>query len=208
MLNKLYYISQGSSEQEQLADIESALIAGCKLIQLRFKTNDKKVLLRLAQQVRTLTSQHQAVFIVNDHVDVALEVAADGVHVGLDDTPVEEVRKLLGAGKIIGGTANNLADVKQRINENCDYIGLGPLRFTETKSNLSPTLGYSGYQTIVESLHRENQYPVIYAIGGITQSDIRVLQTIGIHGIAVSGLISKSLNKPELVNDLTELLNN
>jgi len=109
----------------------------------------------------------------------------------------------LGNHKIIGGTANTLEDVLQRATEDCDYIGLGPFRFTSTKENLSPILGLEGYRDILSKLQEQNIPIPVYAIGGIELSDIENLINTGLHGIAVSGLITES---PQLITQLNEKL--
>lgn len=192
MSDKLQYISQGSTAEAQLHNIQNALTIGCKWIQLRWKTISKEEFMPVAQQVKEWCKEHNATFIINDYVDWAKEVNADGIHLGLDDTHIEEARKFLGENKIIGGTANTYEHVLQRIEEGCDYIGLGPFKFTTTKENLSPILGLEGYKNIIEKLNSEGKQAKIYAIGGIEQEDIQPLMETGIYGIAVSGLITHS----------------
>jgi thiamine-phosphate pyrophosphorylase len=205
MFSKLQYISQGENEQTQLDNIRAALEAGCNWIQLRYKNQDEVAVYALAVAVKVLCDRYKAVFIVNDFVAVAREVDADGVHVGLTDTAVETARKQLGAGKIIGGTANTLADVAQRIREGCDYLGLGPFRFTTTKEKLNPVLGLDGYQEIMNALTTKGLSVPVYAIGGIRAEDAAAILSTGVHGIAVSGLITEALDKKELVTQLLHL---
>jgi thiamine-phosphate pyrophosphorylase len=202
MYSKIQYISQGNTSAEQLDNIRQALDAGCSWIQLRFKNASQQNFMKLAEQVKTYCKQHQAVFIVNDHVSIAEKVDADGVHLGLQDTAVSQARQILGEDKIIGGTANTLSDVLQRVQEGCNYIGLGPFRFTSTKEKLSPVLGLTGYETILSTLKKEEVKIPVYAIGGIVQNDISDLIACGIYGIAVSGLITHSTDKKNLVKHL------
>ena len=192
MLSKLQYISQGSTAEEQFHNIQKALNGGCKWIQLRWKNVSKEEFITLSLQVKEFCQKHQATFIINDYVEWAKEVDADGIHLGLDDTRIEEARKLLGENKIIGGTANTYNHIVQRISEDCDYIGLGPFRFTTTKDKLSPILGLEGYKEIIEKLNSEGKTAKIYAIGGIELKDIEPILNTGIYGIAVSGLITNS----------------
>lgn len=191
MLSKIQYISQGLTAGEQLANIHKVLDQGYQWIQLRFKQHAPGVLLPLACEVRQLCDRYRAVFIVNDHPSVALESAADGVHLGLTDMPVAEARVLLGAGKLIGGTANTLEDVRQRLAEGCDYIGLGPYRFTPTKEHLSPVLGLEGYKAVLAGLNETQRAVPLYAIGGIRVEDIPLLTEAGIYGVAVSALLTQ-----------------
>ncbi|WP_140485683.1 thiamine phosphate synthase [Flavobacterium sp. GSA192] len=206
MYSKLQYISQGNTSEEQLQNIRKALENGCNWIQLRFKNSSKIELYALAVYTKELCDVHNAVFIINDNVELAKEINADGVHLGLTDMKIEEARAILGENKIIGGTANTIHDVLLRIKENCDYIGLGPFQYTETKTNLSPILGLQGYRSIIEILNTNAFEIPIYAIGGITLENIDDLMETGIQGIAVSGLITNSDNPSELINQLKEKL--
>lgn len=196
-MEKLQYISQGFTQAEQEFNIKNALGNGIQWIQVRWKNSTEKELIRLCENVKKLCSEYKSVCIINDHVKIAKEIDADGVHLGLDDMAVEAARSVLGETKIIGGTANTFSDVLQRINESCDYIGLGPLRFTSTKEQLSPVLGFDGYETIIRNLREKSiEIPKIFAIGGVVLDDIRRLQQSGIYGVAVSGQIT---NQPSMI---------
>lgn len=203
-MEKLQYISQGNTIQEQELHIRKALDNGIQWVQVRWKNAPENELINLCEISKKLCSEYQSVCIINDHAHLAKEIDADGVHVGLNDIAVEEARLILGENKIIGGTANTLSDVIQRINESCDYIGLGPLRFTATKEKLSPVLGYEGYQKIIDGLIEQSiDIPKIFAIGSVAFEDILPLQEIGIYGVAVSGLITK---QPEIINELKKVM--
>lgn len=207
MFEKIQYISQGETPEQQLANICRALDAGCKWIQLRYKNKSILEVLKLAKMVQKICKAYDAKFIINDHVQVAWQINADGVHLGLDDISVLEARKLLGSTKIIGGTANTLEHVLQRVNEKCDYIGLGPFRFTATKEKLSPILGIEGYQVILNELKNKNIEIPIYAIGGIVEDDFEELKQTGFFGVAVSGLITYHDN-PEILFKKEEICDN
>lgn len=203
-MEKLQYISQGNTIQEQEKHIRNALDNGIKWVQVRWKNAPENELISLCEISKQLCSAYQSVCIINDHVQIAREVDADGVHLGLDDCSVDEARLILGENKIIGGTANTLSDVIQRINESCDYIGLGPLRFTTTKEKLSPVLGYEGYQKIIDGLREQSiDIPKIFAIGSVAFEDILPLQEIGIYGVAVSGIITR---QPAIINELKKVM--
>lgn len=206
MYNKLQYISQGHSVEEQLFNIHQALDNGCDWIQMRFKNQKPKKAFALAEAVKFLCEEYLANFIINDDVHLAEQIAADGVHLGLSDMSVAEARIILGKTKIIGATANTFEDIVQQINNGCDYIGLGPFRYTKTKNNLSPILGLEGYHSIITQM-KDSQIEIpIYAIGGITLQDVDALMTIGVHGIAASGIISESNQKNKLITQLNEKL--
>ncbi|MEZ0181303.1 MULTISPECIES: thiamine phosphate synthase [Flavobacterium] len=206
MYNKLQYISQGKTIEQQLYNIHQALDAGCDWIQMRFKNQTAKNSFALAEAVKFLCEEYLANFIVNDNLYLAQQIAADGVHLGLSDMKIDEARAILGATKIIGGTANTFEDIVNHAKNGCDYIGLGPFRFTNTKEKLSPILGLSGYYDILEKLKKNNIEIPIYAIGGITLKDLNPLIETGIHGIAVSGIITKSDEKELLIQQLNEKL--
>jgi thiamine-phosphate pyrophosphorylase len=206
MYNQLQYISQGNTVEEQLYNIHKALDNGCDWIQMRFKKNYSDDAFTLAEAVKMLCKEYLATFIINDNVHLAKQLDADGVHLGLSDMSVEEARLILGKTKIIGGTANTFEDVLQRTAENCDYIGLGPFQFTTTKQNLSPILGLEGYRSIIGQMKAKNIKIPIYAIGGITLKNVESLMKTGIHGIAVSGLITQTENASQLINQLNDKL--
>lgn len=203
-MEKLQYISQGSTHQEQELNIRKALDNGIKWVQIRWKNAPENELISLCEISKQLCSEYQSVCIINDNVLLAKNIDADGVHLGLNDGSVEEARLILGKNKIIGGTANTLSDVLQRINESCDYIGLGPLRFTSTKEKLSPILGFEGYQEIINHLkEKSTEIPKIFAIGGVTLEDLILLQQIGIYGVSVSGQIT---NQPSIINEFKKAM--
>ncbi len=207
MFEKIQYISQGETLEEQLANICKALDAGCKWIQLRYKNKSLEEVLFLAKMVQKICRAYDAKLIINDHVQVAWQINADGVHLGLEDISVKEARTLLKENKIIGGTANTLEDVLKRVNEKCDYIGLGPYRFTATKEKLSPILGIEGYEAILNELKKRNIDIPIYAIGGLEEDDFEKLEETGVFGVAVSGLITHHKN-PEILFKTKEVCNN
>jgi thiamine-phosphate pyrophosphorylase len=206
MYNKLQYISQGESIEEQLYNIHQALDNGCDWIQMRFKYQKPKKAFALAEAVKFLCEEYLANFIINDNVDLAKNFDADGVHLGLSDMGVAEAREILGNTKIIGATANTLEDIIRQVNNGCDYIGLGPFQYTKTKNNLSPILGLEGYESIINELKEQQIKIPIYAIGGITLENVDDLMTTGIYGIAVSGIITKSDQKNKLITELNEKL--
>lgn len=206
MFNKLQYISQGNTVEEQSNNIRRALDIGCDWIQLRFKTQNTLDLFNLAESAKNLCDVYSTTFIINDNVHLAQQLDADGVHLGLTDMSILEARQVLGKTKIIGGTANTFEDILQRTAEICDYIGLGPFQFTATKEKLSPILGLEGYRSIIEQMKAKNIQIPIYAIGGITLENVESLMETGIHGIAVSGLITQSENPEQLITQLNKKL--
>ncbi|WP_315054546.1 thiamine phosphate synthase [Chryseobacterium indoltheticum] len=203
-MEKLQYISQGFTKAEQELNIKKALDNGIKWIQVRWKNAPENEFIELCENSKLLCSEYQSVCIINDHAQIAKDIDANGVHLGLKDTSIDIARQILGENKIIGGTANSISDVLQRMNESCDYIGLGPLRFTSTKEQLSPILGFEGYQKIIEELQSKSlEIPKIFAIGGVVLEDIQLLQQIGIYGVTVSGQIT---NQPSITKEFKTVL--
>lgn len=179
-------------ETEQFSYREGAFMAleaGCKWIQLRMKDVAIETVRQLAEELKKACENHHALLIIDDYVEVAREVKADGVHLGKNDMPIEEARKLLGEGFIIGGTANTFEDVKRHYEAGADYLGIGPFRFTTTKKNLSPVLGLEGYRNIKQQMIEADIILPAVAIGGITVEDIPAILATGIEGIAMSGAI-------------------
>ncbi|WP_405224687.1 thiamine phosphate synthase [Dokdonia sp. Asnod1-B02] len=192
MIPKLHYISQGNTPETHLDNIQNACIHGATLVQLRLKNVSLDQVLITAKEARAITAQYGTKLIINDNYEVAKEVKADGVHLGKTDSCPTVARAHLYSWQIIGGTANTLEDCQSLMDKGVDYIGLGPLRFTTTKKNLSPVLGYNGYHQITDTL--KTKTPII-AIGGITIDDLTDLIKTGIHGIAVSGEITSDFTK-------------
>lgn len=201
---QIQYISQGKTTKEHIDNIESLCKAGGTWVQLRLKNVSHLEYLNAAKQVRSICDTYGATFIVNDNIGVTAESNADGVHLGLSDSSPTEARKQLGENTIIGGTCNTLKDCLQRIAEGVDYIGLGPFKFTSTKAKLSPTLGVEGYQQIIKKLNSEGYNLPIVGIGGIQVKDISTLINTGLHGIAVSSLLSNK-NIEEIKKILTSI---
>lgn len=143
----------------------------------------------VAAVVGPLCRQYGATFILDDRVGLVGRVGADGVHLGKNDMPVAEARRLLGPDRIIGGTANTIDDVRRLCRDGADYIGCGPYRFTSTKKNLSPVLGLDGYRNILSEMRSEGLSLPVVAIGGIRPDDISALMALGVADIAVSGAV-------------------
>lgn len=202
MISTVHYISQGATAKEQMLHIREVLDKGADWVQLRWKKATEQEFLVLSESVKALCDSYRATFIINDSLAAAKAVDADGVHLGLDDASIALAKATLGEGKIIGGTANTLAHVRQRIAEGCDYIGVGPYRFTETKEKLSPILGLEGYQQLLSSLRETNtSFPPIIAIGGIRLEDIQALQKSGIYGVALSGVLTQN---PSIITQIQD----
>ncbi len=185
----LQFITHQTQNHSHYEAARIALAGGCHWIQLRMKDCPLDEVEHEARRIQQLCRQYKATFIIDDHVELAKRLHADGVHLGKNDMPIREARKLLGEGYIIGGTANTFEDVKQHHAAGADYIGCGPFRFTTTKKNLSPILGLEGYQDIIHQMKKADIRLPVVAIGGITREDIPALMGTGVSGIAMSGAI-------------------
>lgn len=199
VIDRIQYISQPSKDGSQLTAIHQALDAGSKWIQLRVKNESAKIILQHAIAAKKLCERYEAKLIVNDYPEIAVEVNADGVHLGLDDMPIFMAREIVGAEMIIGGTANTFGHVQQRVAEGADYIGLGPFRFTKTKVKLSPVLALEGYQRIFGEMKKVGLEIPVVAIGGILAEDIPSLMSVGAYGVAISGAITFSDSRKETI---------
>jgi len=193
------YISQGETPEAHLSHIKDVLESGVKFVQLRLKDLPLQTMQNIALEVKTLCNAYQALLSINDHVTLAQSIQAPFIHLGLSDTSVGEVRKILPQIQI-GGTANTFEDICQRNEEQVDYIGLGPYRFTKTKEKLSPILGLEGYKNIIQRMALANINIPIYAIGGILKEDIEPLFEVGVYGIAVSGSLSDPIMRSEIIH--------
>lgn len=190
----LQFITHFTERYSYLDSVRIALEGGCKWIQLRMKEATPETIIPVAEEAMCLCRKHGATFIIDDHVELVKQIGADGVHLGKNDIPIAEARKLLGHNFIIGGTANSFEDVQKHHEDGADYIGCGPFRFTTTKKNLSPVLGLEGYQRIVSQMKEAGINLPLVAIGGITRDDLPSLIQTGITGIALSGSILRAEN--------------
>ena len=194
----LYFItdSTGFSEEEFLYRVEEALKGGVSLLQLREKDKSTREYIELAEKVHTITKKYDVPLIIDDRVDVALSVDAEGVHVGQSDMPVHLARKLLGEEKIVGATAKTVPWAKDAYEQGADYLGVGAIYPTTTKVKT--------VLTSTETLNDIcNAVPIpVNAIGGLNKGNIDILKGIPISGICVVSAIMKAEN----VRQETELL--
>lgn len=188
-LPKIQFITHSDSRYTTAESALLALSCGIRWIQFRLKHASLEEARPEAIRVQELCRSYKALFVIDDHVELARSLKADGVHLGKTDMPIAEARKILGPDYLIGGTANTWEDMLKIKAEGGDYIGLGPYRFTTTKENLSPVLGIEGYCSLMEKA-RQNQLDLpVYAIGGLQPQDCKALMNCGVHGIAISSAI-------------------
>ena len=204
----LQYISHFTPQISYAEGIRMALEGGCRWIQLRMKDAPAEEIIACAEEVLPLCRRHGAKFLLDDHVELVRQLGADGVHLGKNDMPVDEARKILGPDIIIGGTANTIEDIIRLHKQGADYIGCGPFRFTTTKKNLSPILGLDGYKSIVLKMKELGIDLPIVAIGGITVEDIPTVMGTGVSGIALSGAILGAPDPVEMTARIIETIDN
>ena len=183
-ISKLHYITASPAHAEE------ACKGGVDWIQLRVKNKSEDEWKQIAEETKNICRKYGAKLIVNDSVKLAKIIGADGVHLGKEDMPPDEARKLLGPDFIIGGTANTFQDIHRLALLKVNYIGLGPFRFTQTKKNLSPLLELQGFVDLMKQCAAENITTPIIAIGGIQLNDVEALLGTGVYGLAVSSAIS------------------
>lgn len=197
---RLYFItdSTGFDEQEFLYRTEEALKGGVTLLQIREKDKTTREYIELAKKVHSLTERYNVPLIIDDRVDVAIAIDAEGVHVGQSDMPVDIARKILGEDKIIGATAKTVEQALEAYNNGADYLGVGAIYPTTTKVKTVLT----STETL-DKICKAVPIPV-NAIGGLNQENIDVLQGIDIAGICVVSAIMKAESPKKAAEELME----
>ena len=185
---KLYFITDSGnySEEEFLKRVESALMGGVTILQLREKNRTTRQYIDLAQKVHDLTRKYNVPLIIDDRVDVMLAADAEGVHVGAEDMPVETARKLIGKDKILGATTKTVEAARKAYAEGADYLGVGAIFPTTTKVKTILT----STETLSD-ICKEVPIPV-NAIGGLNAGNLDVLKGIDIAGVCAVSEIMKA----------------
>lgn len=163
--------------------VKETLEGGATIIQIREKDLDDESFIKEALEIKSLCSQYNVPLIINDNIDVALKVDADGVHIGQDDMNAKNVRALLGPDKIIGVSAHNVEEALAAVNAGADYLGSGAAFSTDSKSNVNII-----DRTELKNICKAVDIPVT-AIGGINEKNILELSGLGISGVAVISAI-------------------
>ncbi len=207
MISRLQYLTQDISyfSHVEMAE-EFCRYTDIDWLQLRMKDVDANEMLSIGNVVRDICTLLDVTLIVNDHIEIAEKINADGVHLGQNDMSIEDARAILGEEKIIGGTANTFEELALLNDAGADYAGVGPYRFTRTKKELSEVIGIHGYAEIIKRCKEDNVKIPIIAIGGIKIKDVPVLMHAGVHGIAVSSAINLSKHKTETVKEFTNAI--
>ena len=184
----LYFITDSTNytEEEFLFCVEQALKGGATLLQLREKEKSTREYIELAEKVHEITKRYNVPLIIDDRVDVALAIDAEGVHVGQSDMPVKIARKLMGENKIVGATTKTVEQAKEAFEQGADYLGVGAIYPTTTK-----------VKTVLTSIDTLRDIcsavPILVnAIGGLNKDNVDVLEGIPIAGICVVSAIMKA----------------
>ena len=196
----LYFItdSTGFEEEKFLYVIEEALKGGVTLLQLREKEKNTREYIALAEKVHNITKKYNVPLIIDDRVDVALSIEAEGVHVGQSDMPIFLARKLMGKDKIVGATTKTVEQAKEAYEQGADYLGVGAIYPTTTKVKTVLTS-----TEILKDICNSVPIPT-NAIGGLNKENIDILKEIPIAGICVVSAIMKSENPQKATYELLE----
>lgn len=196
----LYFITDSTlfDEEEFLRRTEAALRGGATLLQLREKNSSTREYMALAEKVHTLTRQYHVPLIIDDRLDVAMAVNAEGVHLGQSDLPIHIARRIFGPDKIIGATAKTVEQATEAWEQGADYLGVGAIYPTTTKVKT--------ILTSTEMLHRICQaVPIpVNAIGGLNKDNLSVLEGIPIAGVCVVSAIMKADDPEQAARSLRE----
>lgn len=186
--------------EELKSVVEELLKAGVTCVQLREKQADDAYFLKEARDLKELCGKYQVPLIINDRPDIAKQVGADGVHVGLSDMGIEKTRAYLGDDYIIGGSAHNVAEALAAQSAGADYIGCGAVFGSTTKTDVT-TLPASELKAICQAV----QIPVV-AIGGISRENIHQLSGTGIDGAALISALFAAEDKTKAAKEMLELI--
>ena len=184
----LYFITDSTNytEEEFLYRVEQALQGGATLLQLREKNKSTREYIDLAEKVHAITKRYNVPLIIDDRVDVALAIDAEGVHVGAEDMPIATARKLMGEDKFVGATAKTVPWAKEAYEQGADYLGVGAIYPTTTKVKTVLT----STDTLRDIC---NAVPIpVNAIGGLNKDNIDILAGIPIAGVCVVSAIMKA----------------
>ena len=198
----LYLVTDNSDDVEKfLNTIEEAIKGGVSIVQIREKTADTLDFYNLALKVKEITSKYNVPLIINDRVDVALAIDADGIHVGQSDMPCDVTRALVGSDKIVGVSAATIEEAEKAEKDGADYIGTGAVFPTKTKDD-APKVTKKDLKEIMDSIN----IPVV-AIGGISLDNAHELKDSGIKGLSVVSAIMSSDNPKKSAEELLNIFN-
>ncbi|ENH96473.1 thiamine-phosphate pyrophosphorylase [Gracilibacillus halophilus YIM-C55.5] len=191
LLQVYFILGSNNTDRDPLIVLEEALQGGVTLFQFREKGDhalQADVKVTLAQQMKELCHRYNVPFIVNDDVSLALDIGADGVHVGQDDMSITDIKKRCPEDWIVGVSATNQSEAEKAVADGADYIGVGPIFGTNTKKDAKRPIGLSG----VKQIRAVAPSIPIVAIGGIQLTDVIPLMKVGADGVSIISAISQS----------------
>ena len=196
----LLCLTRDAPDCSHFRQVEKLVHAGATFIQLRSKSVPESVLVEESKSAVILAKQNACKLIINDHHEMARDLDADGVHLGVLDAPVEFVRDYLPPGKIIGKTVHSIEEAKIALKEQPDYIGLGPVRNSITKKELTPCLSDEEFKEIAALLH---SIPV-FLIGGLNRNDFDLIDRIHVQGICLCSDLSLDKDDPAHLHEIVQ----
>lgn len=204
---RFHYITQDLEGYSHTQLVQQACEAGAKLVQLRMKNYTHDVVYENARAAKEICDRHGAALIINDFADVAVAVDAAGVHLGGSDMDHVHARRLLGANKIIGGTAYNYFEARHLLKAKVvDYIGIGAFRATATKPEITNFLSISDLKQIVDARTSLRADIKLIVIGGVTMKDIHSIISCGVDGIAAASLVNNAADRALVISRIYSLL--
>jgi len=188
MIKGLYFVTDSRlTRQGILKDAKQVIEAGCRLIQYREKNKSSREMLEEAKQLASLCKSKGALFIVNDRLDIAQAVDADGVHLGQSDLPIDLARKILGKEKIVGTSNHSVEEAKRSEEAGADYISVGPVFYTNTKKDAGPPVGLN----LLKQIRAITRLPIV-GIGGVNEENLEQVLRAGADSVAIISAIVSS----------------
>ncbi len=200
MIEGLYFVTDSKlTKQGILKDVKQVIKAGCKIVQYREKKKSSEEMFKEAKQLADLCKNKDVLFIVNDRLDIALAVDADGVHLGQNDLPLVLAREILGKKKIIGTSNYSVEEAKQSEKAGVDYISIGPVFHTDTKKDAGPALGLE----LLKQVRAITKLPIV-GIGGVNEENLGEVLQAGADSVAIISAIVSTENPGKAAERIIE----
>jgi thiamine-phosphate pyrophosphorylase len=201
LVSRLHLVTDTRAARDPLPEVAGALRAGVDWVQVRAKGCSDRELFDLTVRVLEQARAYDATVVVDDRADVALAAGAHGVHLGAEDLPVAEVRRILGPGRLVGATAREPVAARAAVAAGADYLGVGPAFGTVTKTGLPDPIGVEGVAQTANAV----DVPVV-AIGGVDRERLPGLLAAGVHGAAVVSAVSQAADPAAAAAALLETI--
>ncbi|WP_102401150.1 thiamine phosphate synthase [Haloimpatiens massiliensis] len=181
--------------------VEESIKGGASIIQIREKEATTREFFNIASEIHDITKYYNVPLIINDRIDIAQAIKAEGVHLGQDDMPIEYARKILGEDIIIGISCGNVYEALEAQNKGANYLGLGAVFSTNTKKDIDIPIGLNGLKEITSKIH----IPSV-AIGGVNHSNAKSVMETGVSGLSVISCILGSNNIKKATEELKKIM--